>query len=62
MDKKVPNGIHDNPVTFTWFFRFRIKSLGECIGVLEMACKCIKHKKNIAQHFFRFFSCIFLLF
>ena len=51
MIQEDPVGIHENPATFT----FRIKSLGECIGVLEMACKCIKHKKNIAQHLFPVF-------
>ena len=29
-----------------------MKSLGECIGVLEMACKCIKHKKKHRATFF----------
>ena len=43
-----PIGIHENPVNFTWFFQFCMKSIGECIGVLEMACKRMKHKKNIA--------------
>ena len=33
--------------------------MGECIGVLAMACKRIEHKKNIAQRFFPAFFGMF---
>ena len=58
--ERVPIGIHDNPVTFTYFFQFRIKSMGECIGVFAMACKRIKHKKHretFVPAFFRYDFC-----
>ena len=36
--------------------------MGECIGVLAMACKRINHRKNIAKHFFRHFFGMFSAF